>query len=339
MRSWALVLLPALLGLGSCNPLQSQDNVQVQENFDLSKIYGKWYDIGIASTCKWVKHYKDTYNMGTLDLSEEETSGDVRTIITRMRHGTCSQVIGSYQKTEIPGKFIYYNPRWSVAVENYVVFTNYNEYAIMLMRKTKNKETTTTVKLYGRTPELRDSLIEEFRQFSLEQGIPEDSIFTLINSGECAPGDIEVTPRRTQRAILPEEEEGSGMENTPFSKNKGDSCRLTPQTGPCLGMHTRYFYNTSTMACETFKFGGCLGNNNNFHSERDCLQTCRTEAACRLPITSGPCKMIETRWAFDSVQGKCITFPYGGCQGNGNQFYTEKECKEYCGVYKDGIKT
>lgn len=59
-------------------------------------------------------------------------------------------------------------------------------------------------------------------------------------------------------------------------------------------------------------------------------------AACRLPIAKGPCKLSETRWAFDSDQGKCIIFHYGGCKGNGNHFYTEKECKEYCGVPTGG---
>lgn len=55
-------------------------------------------------------------------------------------------------------------------------------------------------------------------------------------------------------------------------------------------------------------------------------------AACRLPIVPGPCKVLVTRWAFDAAQGKCITFSYGGCKGNGNKFYSEKECKEYCGA-------
>lgn len=55
-------------------------------------------------------------------------------------------------------------------------------------------------------------------------------------------------------------------------------------------------------------------------------------AACRLPIVQGPCQKPVLRWAFDAAQGKCIKFSYGGCKGNGNQFYSEKECKEYCGA-------
>lgn len=42
-------------------------------------------------------------------------------------------------------------------------------------------------------------------------------------------------------------------------------------------MLSRFFYNSSSMACETFHYGGCLGNGNNFYSEKECLQACRTE--------------------------------------------------------------
>ncbi|KAM8934346.1 protein AMBP [Pelodytes ibericus] len=328
---WTFILLPALLGVGLANPVPPEDTITTQENFQLPKIYGKWYDIGIASTCKYLKRHKEHFVMGTMELSEVESSEDVSTVHTRMRKGTCTQFSGSYQITDVPGKFLYVFPLKGLEFQTYIVHTNYDEYVIMLMVKTKNGVTTKTVKLYGRTPELRPSLIEDFRQFALEQGVPEDSIFTTINEGECVPGDIRVIRKR---AVLNDEPEGSGDEQTPFIKNKGDSCRLSTESGPCLGMIIRYFYNTSSMACETFQYGGCLGNSNNFPSEKECLQTCRTEAACRLPIITGQCRMSKTLWAFDSVQGKCTTFQYGGCEGNGNQFYSEKECKEYCGWMK-----
>ncbi|XP_028713872.1 inter-alpha-trypsin inhibitor [Peromyscus leucopus] len=103
-------------------------------------------------------------------------------------------------------------------------------------------------------------------------------------------------------------------------------------------MIERYYYNGTSMACEPFQYGGCLGNGNNFISEKECLQTCRTVAACNLPIVQGPCRAYIELWAFDAAKGKCIQFVYGGCSGNGNKFYSEKECKEYCGVPGDGYK-
>nr|XP_033817452.1 prostaglandin-H2 D-isomerase isoform X2 [Geotrypetes seraphini] len=328
--------------LKSCcgNPVQVQEDIQVQENFDLSQIYGKWYDIAVGSTCKWLKQFKDKFNMGTLVLGVGETSDTISTTSTRLKGGKCTQVHGAYQKTNIPGKFNYYSPKWGMTIVSYVVYTNYNEYAIILMRKTKNAETSTTVKLYGRSPEVRESLMGEFRQFALDQGILENSIFTLINKGECVPGESqvpsEVSQMRIARSVLTKEE-GSGMDESisPQVINKEAACRLNKDAGPCLGMNSRFFYNFSSMACETFNYGGCFGNGNNFFSEKECLQTCRTEAACRLQIKTGPCRAVKNHWAFDSSQGKCVTFIYGGCQGNGNKFYTEKECKEYCGMLGD----
>lgn len=55
------------------------------------------------------------------------------------------------------------------------------------------------------------------------------------------------------------------------------SCRLHPGPGPCSANITRYFYNTSSMACESFQYGGCIGNHNNFNTEQECIQTCRTK--------------------------------------------------------------
>lgn len=42
-------------------------------------------------------------------------------------------------------------------------------------------------------------------------------------------------------------------------------------------MIQRYFYNATANSCQSFRYGGCAGNQNNFRTERDCLQRCRTE--------------------------------------------------------------
>ncbi|XP_011359236.1 protein AMBP [Pteropus vampyrus] len=339
----ALPLLLAACVVVSTNPVPTlPDDIQVQENFDISRFYGKWFHVAMGSTCPWLMKFKDRLTISTLELKRGPTERQISTTSTRWRKGVCEEISGTYEKTDTDGKFLYHKSKWNVTIESYVVHTNYDEYAIILSKKLSNRHhgPTITAKLYGREQQLRESLLEEFRETALGVGIPEDSIFTMADRGECVPGEQEPEPTslpRARRAVLPQEEEGSGAGQlaADFDK-KEDSCQLGYAEGPCLGMVRRYFYNGSSMACETFQYGGCLGNGNNFASEKECLQTCRTVAACNLPIVRGPCHSDNQLWAFDAVQGKCVLFVYGGCQGNGNKFYSEKECKEYCGVPGDG---
>ncbi|XP_060613264.2 protein AMBP-like isoform X1 [Anolis sagrei] len=314
------------------SPIDTAGRPQVQEDFQETRFYGKWFGVAMGSNCRWVKQHKDRFQMGTLVVAAGKTDRETTFTSTRIRQGACSQVTGEYQKTDVPGRFNYYNPKWKAHIEHYVARTNYDEFAFVVMKKnSSNHGVTTTAKLYGRNPEVREELLAEFRQFALGLGLPEDAIFTLPNAGECVPPEANKDPQpRDRRSATLFQDEGSadGPLNA-FPGNKEADCLLPPDAGPCLGMLGRHFYNASAQHCQPFFFGGCMGNGNNFPSERACLQTCRTEAACRLPINPGlPCN--SEFWAFDANQGKCVTFQ--GCGGNANMFYLEKECKEYCGV-------
>ena len=59
--------------------------------------------------------------------------------------------------------------------------------------------------------------------------------------------------------------------DTPLSWKGG----LSAEKGPCLGRWTRYFYNESADDCSVFLFGGCDGNENNFHSILACRVICQ----------------------------------------------------------------
>ncbi|XP_072096210.1 protein AMBP [Mobula birostris] len=166
-------------------------------------------------------------------------------------------------------------------------------------------------------------------------------VVQLLGTGTAAPrktnadlllrANFNENQARARRALTDTEGSAFGA----IEANE-ESCQLEPDVGPCFGFFHRLFYNQTSMACELFQYGGCAGNKNNFQTERECLQTCRTEAACRLPIKIGSCRMSIDLWAFDSNIGKCIRFMYGGCEGNGNKFYTEKECVEYCDPIPEG---
>jgi len=45
----------------------------------------------------------------------------------------------------------------------------------------------------------------------------------------------------------------------------------------------------------------------------------------------GPCTLYEHRWHFDQYSGRCLSFEFGGCHGNRNNFETEVDCRATCG--------
>ncbi|KAG9354168.1 hypothetical protein JZ751_012292 [Albula glossodonta] len=337
MQSSALLLLLALVAPIFGGPLPTEPLFPTQENFDSSRFLGTWYEIAMVSTCPYARHFRGERSMGTLELQPGDTSNTISMTKTAFRHGTCRQISAVYEMTETPGR-MFYKTKYGSDVDAYVVHTNYDEYALVAMSKQRQSgNRTLSFKLYGRTMELRPTLMAEFSQLIKEQGMPEDAVTVFSKKDKCDPGEVALEPefqRVRRNIVMPAPEEGSG-DDAPIFRNP-DSCQMAPDAGPCFGMHQRYHYNSTLMACQAFTFGGCLGNQNNFVSEKECLQSCRTEAACRLPIDAGSCTAETELWAFDSNAGKCVSFKYGGCQGNGNKFYSQKECEEYCGVTKDG---
>lgn len=56
---------------------------------------------------------------------------------------------------------------------------------------------------------------------------------------------------------------------------------------------------------------------------------------CFLPSESGECRATEARWFYNSQEGICEIFAYGGCGGNQNNFVSSEECEQNCGNAQD----
>lgn len=130
----------------------------------------------------------------------------------------------------------------------------------------------------------------------------------------------------------------------PTADNK---CELPSEVGECFNYTIRWYFDSENRQCRQFYYGGCGGNENNYESEEECSKECaRVETpvtgapsgeapsgpeVCFLASDPGPCRKSEVRWYYDSRDGVCRQFMYGGCQGNGNNYGSREECVENCG--------
>ncbi|VDL93530.1 unnamed protein product [Schistocephalus solidus] len=51
-------------------------------------------------------------------------------------------------------------------------------------------------------------------------------------------------------------------------------CNLLPDSGMCMGFMPRFYFDADAGTCQSFIYGGCGGNKNNFRTEQECLEAC-----------------------------------------------------------------
>ncbi|XP_038055002.1 carboxypeptidase inhibitor SmCI-like isoform X2 [Patiria miniata] len=100
-------------------------------------------------------------------------------------------------------------------------------------------------------------------------------------------------------------------------------------TGPCMAYFPSFGYNQDTQSCESFIYGGCLGNANRFETMEACRNSCE-DPGCLDPIITGPCMAYFPSFGYNQDTHSCESFIYGGCWGNGNRFETMEACRTSC---------
>nr|VZI35225.1 unnamed protein product [Spirometra erinaceieuropaei] len=60
-------------------------------------------------------------------------------------------------------------------------------------------------------------------------------------------------------------------------------CNIPIKKGRCRASLERYGYNNETGECRKFIYGGCDGNENNFHSKKECAMASRQCSSNEIP--------------------------------------------------------
>ena len=107
-------------------------------------------------------------------------------------------------------------------------------------------------------------------------------------------------------------------------------CDQPPEQGPCNASITRYYFDPDVNDCQTFIYGGCGGNANNYATYDLCMTACAPQ--CFLPADSGFGPSNQEKWFYNKDTRQCETFVYHGLGGNANRYSSRAECQESCGL-------
>uniref|UniRef100_A0A3Q3LLB8 Si:dkeyp-73b11.8 n=2 Tax=Mastacembelus armatus TaxID=205130 RepID=A0A3Q3LLB8_9TELE len=125
-----------------------------------------------------------------------------------------------------------------------------------------------------------------------------------------------------------------------------DFCYLPQSDGEGFNFLYAVYYDAAQDQCSPFIYKGEGGNANRFRNERECMRNCSANAkniypinetqACRYKKAIGQCSAQIMSYYYDSAHGKCKTFFWSGCIGNGNRFSSYEHCNATCaGIYDD----
>ncbi|XP_061658021.1 protein AMBP-like [Syngnathoides biaculeatus] len=170
---WSLLLLFTFDGI-----LHGERGFVPQENFDLDRFLGKWYEVAVVSDCPhYMQNKQRNAVIVALDL-KPSAEGNVTVMAAAPRNGSCKQTSIQYALTDIAGQFFYHVSRLNVDVDAYVVRTDYDHSAVMALVSTEktSKNRTTIFKLYNRSSDVRYAELDDFKMLVRLNAMKDDII-------------------------------------------------------------------------------------------------------------------------------------------------------------------
>ncbi|CAL8387215.1 unnamed protein product [Boreogadus saida] len=183
-----LLLLACLCGVHHGSPLPQEVLPRPQENFELEKLLGRWYEVAVVATCPYyMQAQKDNPAIVKFELYNSTEDNVVQMRGTVPSPGSCKQISVDFHLTNQSGHFYHHFDEFNADVETYVVQTNYNEYVIWVILSTEQPSgiKTTLFKLYSRAMNVRESVLTKYKALVRTQGMSEDVIIFKDNKGEC----------------------------------------------------------------------------------------------------------------------------------------------------------
>ncbi|CAF3543163.1 unnamed protein product [Adineta steineri] len=143
-------------------------------------------------------------------------------------------------------------------------------------------------------------------------------------------GSASSTKASDQKVCAPVKCSGT-TKTCPYGYQKLDGCEICKCNDPCNPPGKPILCGSKQRCFVDKKPDGSFGTRcDTVSSKRDKHREKIAKIFCSQPRKPGPCKAHLPRFYYNSVTKSCLSFVYGGCQGNKNNFPTKADCEKAC---------
>lgn len=158
---------------------QAIEKLAPGQNINIDQMSGKWYLLTVASRCKNLLESGFKVESTTVTWT---VSGDTVSVSTvRKLNFECWEIKQNYMRTKTPGQLFLKGKRAAENVDIMVLETDYSSYATMVFKRAGKM----TMKLYGRSSEVPDNIVDTFEDRAKTFHLGLDVIFQYPDYGFC----------------------------------------------------------------------------------------------------------------------------------------------------------
>ncbi|XP_074911039.1 complement component C8 gamma chain isoform X1 [Buteo buteo] len=185
-----LLTAPPGLGQGAARrrrpppPQSPLEKVAAQEELSLPQLAGRWFLVSMASRCSYLAEH--SHQLEATAVTVTIPDGQSLAISTfRKLDGMCWEIKQRYLPAQAHGRFLLKGHGYGSKVDMVVGETDHSSYAILYYQKGQS----ISVKLYGRTSQVSDAIMDKFEQRVRAVGLSEDMTYYFPTYGFCDSAD------------------------------------------------------------------------------------------------------------------------------------------------------
>ncbi|XP_066498140.1 complement component C8 gamma chain [Hoplias malabaricus] len=166
---------------------KTAEEISPAKDININQMSGKWYLLTVASRCQYLLEKGFKVEGTTISLTVTSSNSPLKiSTLTKLNY-QCWEIQQNYETTKSTGRFLLKGNLPVMNIEISVVDTDYSSYAILLYKR-MNK---ITLKLYGRTPQVPEAIVDKFEELAKKHNMGLDVIFQFPDYGFCEFADKE----------------------------------------------------------------------------------------------------------------------------------------------------